>query len=140
MRHGDLEYLFNNLPNCKTLGFAEKESLTKWIEAAYISIFPSVCLENCPMSVLESIALGTPSVGANIGGIPELIQDGYNGVIFEPNNSTVLARVIKDLWNDEKRVEEMSLNCLSTPVLSLQAYASLVLHTYNSLSIDTEKK
>ena len=46
-----------------------------------VSLLPSVWYENGPMAALESLAAGIPLVGTDIGGIPEMIQDGVTGII-----------------------------------------------------------
>jgi glycosyltransferase involved in cell wall biosynthesis len=53
---------------------------------AMFSVIPSEWLENNPIAVLESLALGTPVLGARIGGIPELINEEVNGLLFESGN------------------------------------------------------
>ena len=61
-------------------------------------VIPSECYENNPLSVIESLCLGTPVIGAKIGGIPELISVGKNGSVFEPGNVTDLQNQIKRLF------------------------------------------
>jgi len=50
---------------------------------AKFSICPSEWYENNPMSILESFSLGTPVIGASIGGIPELVKEGLTGLLFK---------------------------------------------------------
>jgi len=50
--------------------------------------------ENCPLSVLESMACGKPVIGADIGGIPELVENKKTGLVFKPGNSDDLAEKI----------------------------------------------
>jgi glycosyltransferase involved in cell wall biosynthesis len=57
-------------------------------------VLPSQWYENAPMSVLESFALGKPVVGARIGGIPEMIDEGENGWVFESGQVAELAAVL----------------------------------------------
>ena len=59
-----------------------------------VTLVPSVAPDPCPRSVIESLALGTPVVGSAIGGVPELIRDGYNGFLVKPNDVTGLAETI----------------------------------------------
>ena len=61
-------------------------------------VIPSECYENNPLSVIESLCLGTPVIGAKIGGIPELISVGKNGSVFEPGNITDLRNQIRGLF------------------------------------------
>ncbi len=73
----------NGVKNIKNVGFQKGEALEKLIREARFSIYPSEWYENCPFSVMESQMYGTPVLGANIGGIPELIQVGKTGELFE---------------------------------------------------------
>jgi glycosyltransferase involved in cell wall biosynthesis len=52
------------------------------------------------MSVLESFAIGKPVIGARIGGLPELIAEGVDGLTFESGNHEDLAGKIDYLWNE----------------------------------------
>lgn len=81
---GTMAEEIQQLPNATDVGFCTGDDLYRRIAAAKCSIYPSVWYENCPYSVMESIALGTPVLGANIGGIPELIEDGKTGVLLPP--------------------------------------------------------
>ena len=49
------------------------------------------------MTVIESLACGTPVIGAAIGGIPEQVRDGVNGLLFEPGNAAQLAEKMRHL-------------------------------------------
>ena len=73
---GPLEEEINGISNIKNVGFQKGEALEKLIREARFSIYPSEWYENCPFSVMESQMYGTPVLGANIGGIPELILVG----------------------------------------------------------------
>jgi len=86
------------------LGHRSGPELLDTIRAASFVVVPSECYENCPYAVLESFALGKPVVGARIGGIPELIEDGANGYLFAPANAEDLADKIRALASDEERV------------------------------------
>jgi glycosyltransferase involved in cell wall biosynthesis len=62
---------------------------------ALFSVIPSEWLENNPFAILESLALGTPVLGARIGGIPELIEENGNGLLFESGNEDDLRNKIR---------------------------------------------
>ena len=81
-----MEEEINGIRNIKNLGFQKGEALEKLIREARFSIYPSEWYENCPFSVMESQMYGTPVLGANIGGIPELISVGSTGELFESGN------------------------------------------------------
>ena len=83
---GPLEHLLEGVPNIKNVGFQTGEALEMLIRQARFTVCPSECYENCPFSVMESQMYGTPVLGANIGGIPELIRVGETGELFESGN------------------------------------------------------
>lgn len=70
--------------NIEFLGFVSGAPLRELVARAKAVVVPSEWYENCPMAVLEAKATGTPVIGARIGGIPELIQDGTDGFLFIP--------------------------------------------------------
>lgn len=65
------------------------------VENAYFIIVPSEWYENNPMTIIEGYAAGVPVIGTNIGGIPEIIEEGVTGYLFTPANSVDLTRVVK---------------------------------------------
>ncbi|MCM1356032.1 MAG: glycosyltransferase [Staphylococcus sp.] len=69
--------------NIEFLGPLSGEQVGSLLKGAMFSVVPSVWYENNPLSVIESLSLGTPVVGADIGGIPELIVSGRDGLIFD---------------------------------------------------------
>ena len=108
---GPMEGALRGLPNLKDVGFRSGDALQTLIAQAAFSVYPSVWYENCPMSVLESQMLGTPVVGADIGGIPELIIPGVTGELFESGSADALAGVISGLYRDRKRLRAMQDGC-----------------------------
>lgn len=81
----------------EALGFVSGQPLRDLIARARAVVVPSEWYENCPMTVLEAKAAGTPVIGARIGGIPELVRDGTDGLLFEAGNVDDLARAIWEL-------------------------------------------
>jgi glycosyltransferase involved in cell wall biosynthesis len=61
----------------------------KWnlLRRAMAVILPSVCYENFPIVVLESLAVGTPVVASKLGSLPHVIEDGKSGLLFSPGDS-----------------------------------------------------
>ncbi|MGP8070903.1 MAG: glycosyltransferase family 4 protein [Candidatus Bathyarchaeia archaeon] len=68
---------------------------------AEVLVLPSFA-ENCPYAVLEAMACEVPVVASNVGGIPEIIQDGQSGMTFERGNSSDLARKVIALLQDRE--------------------------------------
>ena len=107
---GPLEGKLTGIKNIENVGFQRGEKLEKLIREARFSVCPSEAYENCPFSVLESQLYGTPVLGAAIGGIPELIQDGVTGELFESGNRIELRTKLLDLWSNKKKTEKYAEN------------------------------
>ena len=69
-------------PNIEYVGYREWEDIRELVGKARFCVVPSEWYENSPLSVIEALCLGTPVLGARIGGIPELIDEGENGMTF----------------------------------------------------------
>ena len=126
---GELEPLLDSAPNVKNVGFKTGEELEMLIRKAACSVCPSTCFDNCPFSVMESIMYGTPVVGADIGGIPELIEEGKTGVLFESGNSADFERAIKEAM---RHSEEMSRHCFAAEFDTAQTYCDKLIKIYTS--------
>ena len=73
---------------------------------------------------------GTPVLGANIGGVPELIQDGKTGELFESGNQAELQEKVLSLWNDRQKQALYSQNCNQTRFASVDEYCAELLNVY----------
>ena len=127
---GPLENVINDVPNIKNVGFKKSKELEKLIREARFSIYPSEWYENCPFSVMESQMYGTPVIGADIGGIPELIQAGKTGELFESGNSNSLKLKIQNLWNDKDLCKQYSENCRNIEFDSIDKYYQKLIKIY----------
>jgi glycosyltransferase involved in cell wall biosynthesis len=94
----ELRAKYASCPNIKFLGHQSAEGVRANLADARFSVMPSVCFENNPLGVIESLCMGTPVLGARIGGIPELIEQG-NGLTFESGNRAELIRRIEEMMN-----------------------------------------
>ncbi len=96
------------LENVEFCGFLNKEQLFGFMRNALVSITPSRWVDNMPNSLIESQAMGLPVIASNHGCFPELIENGFNGLLFEPGNSDDLARKIEKVVSDGAEWEQMS--------------------------------
>ena len=119
---GPLEDMINEVANIENVGFKSGVELKKLISEAKFTVCPSECYENCPFSVMESQLYGTPVLGADIGGIPELIEVGRTGELFESGNKVELADKIISLYNDEQKLKTYSDNCKSKVFDTVEDY------------------
>jgi glycosyltransferase involved in cell wall biosynthesis len=119
-----------SVPNIKEVGFLSGDELEKTIREARLSIYPSEWYENCPFSIIESQMLGTPVVGANIGGIPELIENIKTGMLFESGNKVNLKNILKSLYTNKELQEAMIQNCLNKKYITIDEYYKNILNIY----------
>lgn len=74
----------NKLSNIEFLGFMRTAKRFKILKKAMFLIFPSEWYENFPYVLLESFSLGIPVIASRIGGVSEIIEEGENGLFFQP--------------------------------------------------------
>lgn len=104
------EYIVQRgLKNIDFIGHRSGEALEAVIKNARFTLIPSIWYDNLPNTALESFQYSKPVIASNIGSLPELVIDGYNGYLFEPANEDDLVEKIK-LLDDSERVESMGKN------------------------------
>jgi glycosyltransferase involved in cell wall biosynthesis len=86
------------------LGFRDDASTL--MAAADLVVLPSVA-EAFGITLAEALYLGTPVVATTAGGIPEIVDDGVDGVLVPPADSAALADAMAELLNDAGRLAEM---------------------------------
>ena len=123
---GPLEEQMEGIPNIKNVGFQKGEALEKLIREARFSVYPSEWYENCPFSVMESQMYGTPVLGADIGGIPELIRVGETGELFESGNTEDLKSKIWNLFTNENLTKLYCDNCKNISFDTVEQYVEKV--------------
>lgn len=90
------------------LGFLSKEEITDRVRKARFIVVPSIWYENCPYSVMETLAIGKPVIGANIAGIPELVLNNENGFTYKYDDTNELEEKMTELFTDDKKVAKFS--------------------------------
>lgn len=123
---GEYAEQMKDVPNIKDVGFQTGDDLVRLITEAKFSVCPSEWYENCPLSVMESQKYGTPVIGARIGGIPELVIDGENGLLFESGNAEDLAKKIRELWADEDMLQRFTKQCREIGYDTAEVYVGKV--------------
>lgn len=112
---GPLEQKCRGLANVEYLGLLSGENLKSVIAKAKFVIYPSICYENCPLSILEAISLGTPVIASSRGGSCELIENGKDGVLIpEPFNQESLTDETAKLLENRELLEKMTQNCIKS--------------------------
>ena len=111
LTRGDSGYGIRDTGGEKEPGIRNPESRIRWLAPVKPEqvvetirkydalVVPSVWLETGPLVVLEAFAAGVPVIGSRLGGIAEMVRDGEDGLLFEPNDETQLALAIKKIEN-----------------------------------------
>lgn len=90
----------------KIPGWADKELKKKLLQESKIMILPSY-YEGLPMSILEAMASGAAVITTPVGGIPEAVRDGQNGILVAPGDEQGLYRAVKALLENPEKVAKM---------------------------------
>src|SRR4051812_34416010 len=80
-------------------GWVEGSAKHAWMARAAVSALPSYA-EGMPMSLLEAMAAGIPSVTTAVGSVPEVVEDGANGLLVEPRDVPALERALARVLED----------------------------------------
>ncbi len=92
---------YADCPNIEFLGHLEPKKVSDLLLLSKATISPSECYENNPLSVIESLCAGTPVIGAQIGGIPELISE-ETGLTYPSGDVEALKICIEQIMSSEK--------------------------------------
>ena len=130
-----------------SMGLADRVRIHGWIEPrhrdellarATVFVLPSHA-EGLPMSLLEAMAAGCPVVATAVGGIPDLVSHGVNGLLVEPGDAQALADAVGRVLADPKlarslgRAARATVAARFTPGSSLERLGQI----YTALGLDT---
>jgi len=104
---GELKKLCVDLKIEKTVIFAgERNDMPEILFSIDIFVLPSL-REGLPLTILEAMACGRPVIATNVGGIPEAVKDGENGILVYPKDPEALYRAMNELLGDREKREKM---------------------------------
>lgn len=102
----------HDIKNIEFTGFKAGAELEEIIKGARFTLIPSIWYDNLPNTALESFQYSKPVIASNIGSLPELVIDGFNGYLFEAGNVKELIEKIK-LMDNEETIRTMGANSRS---------------------------
>ncbi len=105
----DLHFPRNVIP----IGRVPHEAVTAARSRALFSVAPSVGAEPFGIVIIEAMAAGCPVIGSRIGGIPEIIQDGQNGLLVPPGDVAALRGAMQTLIDNRDDLQRMSTGALA---------------------------
>ncbi len=94
-------------------GFLPHQDALKEISQGEVFVCPSLA-EGLGNVFLEAQACGTPVVGTNVGGIPDIIQDGFNGLLIPAQNSQAIVEAVMKIFKDKNLAQQFTQNALNT--------------------------
>jgi len=114
------------------LGRVDRNTLINEYGKAKILIFPSIWPEPCLTVILEAMALKLPIIASNIGGIPELITHGVNGLLFPTKDTETLSEYILKLLCDDELRKRLGENAYFTArSLDINEQIPQIIRVYN---------
>jgi glycosyltransferase involved in cell wall biosynthesis len=90
-----------------SLGQQPRETVLRLMRGACVLIFPSICYECAPMTVIEAFACGLPVIASNLGSVPEFVRHGVTGLLFQPGDSEDLARRVRWAYDHPEQLRAM---------------------------------
>lgn len=99
----------------KKLGLAaiftgRRLDMERMYSAMDVFLFPSICRESFGMVVIEAMASGLPVIASSVGGVPEIVKNGENGILVPPGDPSALAGAICRLAGDAEFSKQMARN------------------------------
>jgi glycosyltransferase involved in cell wall biosynthesis len=92
-------------------GYVKNTDIGHLLQNTDVTLLPSLFLENAPLTISDSFSYGVPVVASHLGGIPEMIKNGFNGFTFKPGDQEDL---LKKLEQIAKMKENGTLEQLKT--------------------------
>ncbi len=104
----DLERQFEGTPTVFT-GYMQGAELARVYASADMFVLPS-STETLGLVLLEAMAAGCPVVACRAGGVPDAVEDGVTGFLFDPDQNDSFAATVKQAWNSDGQLESIRQN------------------------------
>ena len=126
---------------CKSLNIGKKVSffgavsdkhVSQFYQGTNVVVLPSIAMENSPLTIYEAMAFARPVIASVIGGIPDLIIQGENGLLFTPGDEEALSLKLTELLLDKEKAQKMGslgrhkVESIYTPEIHLERYMELI--------------
>src|SRR3989344_397671 len=124
--------LHEKLPHAYFKGMLSREKTAEYMSAADIMIISSHS-EGRPNTLYEALASELPVIATEVGGIPELIKNGENGILVPPKSPLMLRDMVKELLkNDQllKRISSQGRKTIETHKLTWEEHARRLIEVY----------
>jgi glycosyltransferase involved in cell wall biosynthesis len=123
-----------DISNIRFYGFLSRSELIELYKIANITVVPSIWYETFGIVITESFKYSTPVIASNIGGFPELVENEYNGFLFEPGNTEELKKLLDNLIENPDYLRTLSNNAFeSSKKYSMDVHIQGLTHLYEEL-------
>jgi len=117
--------------NIRFMGGFDNMDAAKVFSEIDVLVVPSIWYENSPLVIQEAFAAKTPVIASRIGGIPELIEEGVNGILFEPGNVDDLCSELTSFINNPALIKEIKANI--KPPKTIEEHAKEIEGIYKNI-------
>ncbi len=111
-------------------GYRSGTELKEILSNNHLVIFPSLWEENYPLVVREALLYGVPVVGSKLGGVPEAIEDGVNGFVFDPYREGDLMEKISFILKRPSVLDTITDGARNTKIESMEDHIEKILGIY----------
>ncbi len=99
-----------NKDNVKFMGYINHDECLSVVKGCEFVVFPSIWYEGCSMVEIEAQSLGKGLIATDLGFSSEAVEDGYNGYKVPLGNVDKFRDIIRQLWEDPSKCDEIGLN------------------------------
>lgn len=123
---------------CELIGIVQGQAKTDLLQQAHIFVLPSYN-EGLPFAIIEAMAAGLAIVATPVGGIPEVVRDGQNGLLVTPGDTAALAASLVQLTADSALRQQMGQQNRHTACqeLDVRPYARRLVALYKTVLSDS---
>jgi glycosyltransferase involved in cell wall biosynthesis len=134
--------LQDEYPDARFTGYLNGAQIEDLVRNTRAVVVPSVCFENAPMSVLEPMAAGVPVIASRIGGIPEQITDGVDGLLVQPADPDALSKAMRRFSDDPEFARVLGARARETVAerFSAAAHVAGIERTYSAALRDSRDR
>ncbi|MGN0917502.1 MAG: glycosyltransferase family 4 protein [Candidatus Enterousia sp.] len=136
--NNDIMRLINKFPGRVTHCAVTPDEMPSIYQSTDISLVPTIYAEGTSLSVLEAMATGNVVIATNIGGLPNLVLDGYNGLLINPTGRDLMIALDRVL-SDKKLRTQISDNAIHVAQafdkkIWIQRWENIIKQTSNNIN------
>jgi glycosyltransferase involved in cell wall biosynthesis len=99
--------LESEFPGLGFRGHVSADEVRGYLLRCRAAVLPTTCIENAPMAILEAMSVGIPVISSRVGGVPEQVRDGVDGLLVPPGDAAALCSAMRTLATDEGLARRM---------------------------------